>query len=399
MRFSERLAVATAALSFFISTLDTGVVNVALPQLTHVLHVNAALAAWTISAYALALSLTILPFGALADRLGVVRISVIGFVLFALFSIGCALAPSIGWLIVFRALTGIAAAMLQATASSFISRYIDSAHRGSAFGWVSAVLSLGVVLGPSVGGLIVSFATWRWIFLAAVPFGIVGLASNWLLRDERELSAADTQAVTERPRGVARIIPFVGAIALGAIFIAVFLGSPFELTREAHLAAWQVGLVLLTASVGATIAARLTGALVQRGRGVATMLAGLAVSGAAACALLRTPGTHVAVFALLMFVFGLGTGSLQTPVIALSLAAFPASAQSRAGALQRFVQNLAISGGAAFCGLLIDRAGISSVWIFTIVVCVAAIVTIIALNYGATRAATKVPRRQASRTR
>ena len=399
MRFSERLAVATAALSFFISTLDTGVVNVALPQLTHVLHVNAALAAWTISAYALALSLTILPFGALADRLGVVRISAIGFVLFALFSIGCALAPSIGWLIVFRALTGIAAAMLQATASSFISRYIDSAHRGSAFGWVSAVLSLGVVLGPSVGGLIVSFATWRWIFLAAVPFGIVGLASNWLLRDERELSAADTQAVTERPRGVARIIPFVGAIALGAIFIAVFLGSPFELTREAHLAAWQVGLVLLTASVGATIAARLTGALVQRGRGVATMLAGLAVSGAAACALLRTPGTHVAVFALLMFVFGLGTGSLQTPVIALSLAAFPASAQSRAGALQRFVQNLAISGGAAFCGLLIDRAGISSVWIFTIVVCVAAIVTIIALNYGATRAATKVPRRQASRTR
>ena len=102
MRFSERLAVATAALSFFISTLDTGVVNVALPQLTHVLHVNAALAAWTISAYALALSLTILPFGALADRLGVVRISAIGFVLFALFSIGCALAPSIGWLRLLR---------------------------------------------------------------------------------------------------------------------------------------------------------------------------------------------------------------------------------------------------------------------------------------------------------
>jgi MFS family permease len=398
MRLSERLAVATAALSFFISTLDTGVVNVALPQLTHVLHVNAALAAWTISAYALALSLTILPFGALADRLGVVRISAIGFVLFALFSIGCTLAPSIGWLIVFRALTGVGAAMLQATASSFISRYVDSAHRGSAFGWVSAVLSLGVVLGPSVGGLIISFATWRWIFLAAVPFGIIGLATNWVLRDERVLSTEDTQAAKDRPHGVARIIPFAGAIALGAIFIAVFVGSPFELTREAHLAAWQVGLVLLTASVGATIAGRSTGALVQRGHGVVTMLAGLAVSGIAAGVLLRTPGTQIGLFAFLMFVFGLGTGSLQTPVIALSLAAFPASAQSRAGALQRFVQNLAISGGAALCGLLIDRAGISSVWIFTVAVCVVAIAAIAALSYAATRGATKASRRRASQT-
>jgi len=397
MRLSERLAVATAALSFFISTLDTGVVNVALPRLTQVLHVNAALAAWTISAYALALSFTILPFGALGDRFGVIRISAIGFALFALFSIGCALAPTIAWLIAFRALTGVAAAMLQATASSFLSRYVDSARRGSAFGWVSSVLSLGVVLGPSVGGLIVSFASWRWIFLAAVPFGIVGLVANWLLRDERALSAQDTQSVKERLRGVARIIPFAGAIALGAIFIAVFVGSPFELTQEAHLAAWQVGLVLLATSVGATVAARLAGALVQRGRGVATMLAGLAVSAAVACVLLRTPGTQVALFALLLLLFGFGTGSLQTPVIALSLAAFPASAQSRAGALQRFVQNLAIAGGAALCGLLIDRVGTSSIWIFTIGVCVVAIVTIAGLNYAATHAAMKAPRPRASR--
>jgi MFS family permease len=399
MRLSERLAVATAALSFFISTLDTGVVNVALPQLTHVLHVNAAIAAWTISAYALALSLTILPFGALADHLGVVRISAIGFALFALFSVGCAIAPTIEWLIAFRALTGVAAAMLQATAASFVSRYVEPTRRGSSLGWVSAVLSLGVALGPSVGGVIVSFASWRWIFLAVVPFGVAGFVTNWLLRRERTLSATDVRTEEETPRGAARIIPFAGAIALGLVFIAVFVGSAFELTREAHLAAWQVGLVLVAWPIASTIAARFAGTMVQRGLGLAMMLAALAVCGALACALLFTPPPQIALFTLLLFLFGLGTGTLQTPVIALSLAAFPPSAQSRAGALQRFVQNLAIAGGAALSGVLIDRAGTWSIWIFTIAVCVVAIVIIAALSYASTRGATKASRRRASQTR
>lgn len=263
------------------------------------MNVDAAVAAATISAYALALSLAILPFGALADRLGVVRISAAGFVLFTAFSIGCALAPSIDWLIALRALTGIAAAMLQATAASFVSRYVDGRRRGAAFGWVSSILSCGLILGPSAGGFIVSFVSWRWIFLAAVPFGIAGLVTNWRLRDEATLSARDTQSAVETPLGPARIAPFAGAVALGAIFIAVFVGSSFELTPL----------------ISASIAAKLSGIMVQRGLGLATMLGGRVACGAIPCALL---------------LFGVGTGSMQTPVIALSLAAFPAGAQSRA---------------------------------------------------------------------
>ncbi|HEX8806505.1 MAG TPA: MFS transporter [Candidatus Aquilonibacter sp.] len=395
MRFSERLAVLVAALSFFISTLDTGVVNVALPELARALHVSAALVAWTIGAYALALSLAILPFGALGDRLGVVRISACGFVLFALFSFGCAFAPNLAWLLVFRALTGVAAAMLQATASSFVTRYVEQARRGSAFGWVSAVLSLGVVLGPSVGGVIVSFASWRWIFIAAVPFGIVGLVANLLIHDARGLPAERVQSSGTSLHGVG-VLPFIGAIALGATFIAVFIGTPFELTRQAHLAAWQVGLVLFATPIGASVAARVAGPFVQRGLGVTLMIAGLALDGAVAVALFFTPATNVALFALLLLIFGIGSGTLQTPVIALSLAAFPPSAQSRAGAMQRFVQNLAISGGAALCGLLIDRTGAWSVWVFTVGVSVAAVV---ALALIATRAARRAPQLQASRTR
>jgi MFS family permease len=385
MRSSERLAIAAAAISFFISTLDLGIVNVALPQLTRSLHIGASLATWTVSAYAVALSVTILPFGRLGDRFGIVRVSVAGFALFALFSIGCTLAPTIGILITFRALTGIAAAMLQGTAASFVSRYVRGSRRGQAFGWVSAVLSLGAVLGPSIGGFVVTFASWRWIFLAVVPFAVAGLVAAGMLRDVPSVAQNDLEAAAERPKGIARAVPFVVAGALGATFIAVFVGSPFELTREAHLPAWEVGLIMLATPLGAAIAARLAGALVQRGLGVASMLAGLAVDGVAALALLATPATSLGLFAALLFAFGIGSGAMQTPAIALSLAAFPARQQSTAGALQRFVQNLTIAGSAALSGVFIDRGGTASVWIFTAGVAFGTILIVAALTSLARR--------------
>jgi MFS family permease len=395
MRLSERLAIATGALSFFISTLDTGIVNVALPQLTHALQINATLAAWTISAYAIALAIMILPFGRIADRFGVTRVSAIGFVLFALFSIACALAPTIGWLIGFRALLGIAAAMLQGTASSFVTRYVDGAHRGSGFGWVSAILSLGAVTGPSLGGFIVAFASWRWIFLAAVPFGIAGLITNLLLHATPTTPAGEVAAQRNKPEGLGRITPFVAAAAVGATFISVFVAAPFELTRHAQLSAWQVGLVLLATPLGAMIAARATGPIVQRGYGVASLLIGTAVDTLAPLAMLLIPPTNLAFFTLAMFVFGVGNGAMQTPAIALALAAFPANAQSTAGALQRFVQNIAISAFAALSGLLIDVSGAQSVWVLTASTALLVIVVVSALTIGSTHAARKAPQPQA----
>jgi MFS family permease len=391
MRISEKLAIATGALSFFISTLDTGIVNVALPALTHALRINAALGTWTISAYAAALSLLIMPFGRLADRYGVTRVSAAGFVLFGAFSAGCALAPAIGWLIAFRVLVGVAAAMLQSTAASFVTRYVDGNHRGSGFGTVSAILSLGAVMGPSLGGIIVAFTSWRWIFLAAVPFGLAGLATNHFLRNAKTVEAGETQTLRNPPRGAGRATPFVGAAAVGATFIAVFVAAPFELTRQAHLAAWQVGLVLLTTPLGAAIAARATGPLVQRGHGIAALLIGTVVAGVAPLGLLAIPATDVALFALLMFVFGLGSGTMQTPAIALSLAAFPASAQSTAGALQRFVQNITIAGGAALSGLLIDVVGPLSVWIFTAATALVTIAVVAGLTLKANQPAETLP--------
>jgi predicted MFS family arabinose efflux permease len=285
--------------------------------------------------------------------------------------------------------------MLQATAASFVSRYVESANRGHAFGWVSSVLSLGVVLGPSVGGFIVSFASWRWIFLAAVPFGIAGLVTARMLAQSRRVDPGAAGTGVPRLHGIARVTPFLCAVALGATFIAVFVDAPFELVREAHLQSWEVGLVLLATPLGASIAARLTGSLVQRGYGIASMVAGLAVDGAAACALLATPATNIGAFTAVLFVFGLGSGALQTPTIALSLAAFPANAQSTAGAMQRFVQNIAISGGAALCGYLIDAFGTTSVWIFTAGVAAAAIAAVLALKIVSIRASTRSRQPQA----
>ncbi len=375
----ERLAIAVAAMSFFVSTLDTGIVNIALPNIADGLHVNAAMAATTVSSYAIALSVTILVFGWLADRVGTATVNTVGFVLFAAFSLGCTLSTNIHVLIVFRALTGVAAAMLQATAASFVTRYVSERFRTAAFGWVSAILSLGPVLGPSLGGIVVSFVSWRWIFPLVVPICILGAVVAFSLRNAAPIPATTNQHGKEQLSGSERAIPFVCAVALGATFITVFVAAPFELRAQAHLAPWAVGLVLLCTPLAASISARLASRWLAR-FALREMIGGLALCGLAAAALLVLPGNNVALFIVGLSAFGAGSGTLQTPTIALSLAAFPSDAQAFAGALQRLVQNVAIAIGAELAGAGIDRFGTWSVWVLTTLFAVCGVAAVVVLK-------------------
>jgi MFS family permease len=361
MHTTQRWATAAAALAFFISTLDTGITNVALPQLAHVFHTNASGAAWTIGAYAAALALAILPFGRIADRAGILPVCGVGFVLFGVFSIGCAAAPSMPLLIAFRAATGIAAAMLQATSAAFVTRYAERSARPHAFGTVSSVLSLGTVLGPSLGGTIVSIASWRWIFLAVLPFCAIGAICVARLRGANHVDDGVTQ--TEHITGAARAIPFLCAAGLGAAFIAIFCGAPFAL-QHAGFSPWSTGLLMLGAPIGSTLSAKLAGRALRAGRGARSLVLGPIVCAVVSLVLLVATPAHVAAFALLLFAWGLGSGTLQTPTIAFSLAAFDPQRQAQAAAFQRFVQNIAIAAGAQTTGTLIDHYGSAAAWIF-----------------------------------
>jgi len=109
-----------AGLGMFLSTLDSGIINVAIPGLIDAFHSKISTVIWTVTLYTLALSASILLFGNLADRVGRLRIYKIGLIGFAVSSLLCGASLSITQLIIFRALQGLSAAMMQATAITMI---------------------------------------------------------------------------------------------------------------------------------------------------------------------------------------------------------------------------------------------------------------------------------------
>jgi len=164
-----------------LSTLDTGIINVALPFFQKEFNDSARLSALSVVSYTLSLSILILPFGYLSDQFGKLKISLIGLILFGLGSILCGTANNIFELILFRAIQGIGAAALQATSAALITTLVDRKFISNALGILGIMIGLGPVLGPSIGGLFLSMGLWRLIFWINVPFVVLGVACNYLL--------------------------------------------------------------------------------------------------------------------------------------------------------------------------------------------------------------------------
>ncbi|MBD3880906.1 DHA2 family efflux MFS transporter permease subunit [Phormidium tenue FACHB-886] len=153
-------------------TLDTSIVNIALPTLVQVFNTNFATIQWVVLSYLLVLTAVVLGAARLGDILGKKRLYLGGLVLFTISSLLCGLSPSVGWLIAFRTLQGMGAVMISALGAAIVTEVFPSSERGRALGIIGSIVSLGIALGPSVGGLLISLADWRMIFLVNVPIGI-----------------------------------------------------------------------------------------------------------------------------------------------------------------------------------------------------------------------------------
>ena len=150
-------------------------INVALPSLTKSFGTEFNVVQWVVLAFLLAMG-TLLPIvGRLADMLGKRPLFILGYATFTLGSLLCGLAPGVVTLIVFRALQGLGAAFLTALGLAIITDVFPSTERGRAIGINGSVLSTGIVIGPTLGGFLVDALSWRWIFFAAVPIGLIGM--------------------------------------------------------------------------------------------------------------------------------------------------------------------------------------------------------------------------------
>jgi EmrB/QacA subfamily drug resistance transporter len=171
----KRLSLVAAIMASTIAAVDSSAVNVALPAIGRDLGGGFAAQQWVSNAYLLTLSALILLAGTLTDRLGERRVFTAGVAGFGIGSALCAAAPTVGVLIVARALQGVSGALLTPAALAIIVSVFPKEERGAAIGKWTAWGGIGILAGPLIGGQIVDSASWRWIFLINVPLVIVAL--------------------------------------------------------------------------------------------------------------------------------------------------------------------------------------------------------------------------------
>ena len=162
-------------MSTFMATLDSSIVNVALPQMARAMDVDTAQIQLVVTSYLIVIVGIILIFGKLGDMLGKTRIFTFGIAMFTLGSLLCGIGSSFPVLIGARIIQAVGAAATMANNQGIITQVFPATERGKALGLTGTSVALGSLVGPGLGGIIVGAASWEYIFLINVPVGVVVL--------------------------------------------------------------------------------------------------------------------------------------------------------------------------------------------------------------------------------
>jgi EmrB/QacA subfamily drug resistance transporter len=411
------LTVAAVCIGAFMGQLDASIVTVALPTLQRTFHASVGAVSWVGLSYLLVLVATVVAVGRLADMWGRKLLYVYGFGIFIVGSALCGLAPGLGWLIGFRALQAIGAALLQANSVAIIVLAVPKPSLGKAIGIQGAAQAVGLALGPTVGGFLLAAGGWRLIFFVNVPFGLLGMVAGVLLIPRSlnlqrptpfdwsgftlffpavvALFAAISFGNVRGWTSPSIIGLFVGGAGLVAMFIlrerrcehpmldlrlfrqsrfsagitsgllsylvmfGVLFVVPFYLERGVGLGSGRAGIELMVMPAALGVAAPLAGRLADRIGARPLTVGGMAfvAGGLAALAALR-PGTWL--FLVLLAVVGGGMGAFTPPNNATIMGSVPTSQTGVASGVLNMTRGMGTSLGLAVTGLIFDAAGGSS---------------------------------------
>ncbi|MBR7828213.1 MFS transporter [Actinospica sp. MGRD01-02] len=409
-----RLAVATVCFGAFMGQLDASVVTLAYPALRTEFHSSLAAVEWVSLAYLLALAALLVPVGRLSDAHGRKLMYLYGFLVFTAASAACGLAPDLPVLIAMRAVQAAGAALLQANSVALVTTSAPPGRMRAALGMQAGAQALGLALGPTLGGLIVTAVGWRWIFLVNVPIGLIALpAGHYLLpRTRTRMPTGDfdrtglallATASSALLLGISAIsgldLPvwalvccFTAAVAAAAGF-AHHLRTASDplvdpmLLRRRRISTGLAGAlggylvlfgplvlvpVVLTARGASLTAAGLAGSALPVGFAVAALAAervlpaalsdrgrallGAGIACAGLCALAAVPPTPLVVPGALA-VAGLGLGVFMPANNALVMSAIPVSAAGTGGGLVNMTRALGTALGVALVTLALHAAG------------------------------------------
>ncbi len=233
---NPNLVLATTILASALAFVDGSVVNVALPALAQNFNAGASSLQWVINSYLLPLSALLLFGGAAGDHFGRRRLLILGTSLFALASLGCALAPGLPALLASRLLQGVGAAMLMPNSLAILGQSFSGESKGRAIGiWAASGAAMGAI-GPVIGGWFIDLGSWRAIFLLNLPLACGAIILAW-------------RVVPQDRRGETTPLDTIGAIlstiGLAALTWALTVGSSRQAWTPAAFTAAGIAVLLL----------------------------------------------------------------------------------------------------------------------------------------------------------
>ena len=401
-------------LALLLAALDQTIVATALPRIVTDLG-GLTSYSWVITAYVLAMTVTVPLYGKLGDIHGRRLLYIVAISIFLVGSVLCGLAQNFGQLIAFRVVQGMGAGGLFALALATIGVIVPPRDRGRYQGLIGATFAAGSIIGPALGGLIVDHASWRWVFYVNLPVGAVALAVIAIAipkRTQRREHSLDLLGATllaggttsllvglvwggqEHPWGSAQVLgAFAAGVALLAAFVIVERRAqepilPFELLRRPTVAAGiasislsamamvgtiafvplfvqgvigtsatSSGVVLTPFMLGAVIASALSGQWISRsGRYRPNALVGPVVLGVGLFLLSRMgTSTTNAEAAAYMVVAGVGLGLMMQVFVIAIQNEVPIRAMGSATALTQFARSIGATVGVTAMGVIVNH--------------------------------------------
>ena len=234
------LALVGISVLSFVVFIDFTIVNVILPGIQRDLQASVGELQWMINGFILMLTMFMVTMGRLGDIYGRRRMLYIGVLVFAAASILAGVAPSSGFLIACRIAQGTAGAIILTCGASLVPHHFAEAEQGRAMAIFMSITGLGMAIGPVVGGLFISFLSWRWAFYVNIPVVLVGFAISWR-------TVEDTPRLTEEKidwPGLALLVP-----GMGALVTAIMQSNDWGYLSPVILGLFALAIVSLAAFV------------------------------------------------------------------------------------------------------------------------------------------------------
>ena len=400
-RTTGRVVLAVTILGSSMAFIDGTVVNVALPALQFAFHASIADVQWVVESYALMLAALLLVGGSLGDIFGRRKVYVLGVALFAAASAGCGVARNIDMLIWARSIQGIGAALLVPGSLALITAFFPEETRGRAIGAWSGFSAITAAIGPVIGGWLIEYSTWRWVFFLNLPLALAVILLSAKVPESRNENAshhidwlgsllvtlglgAVTYALIEWPArvhhgvhliaasAVLGVLALLGFVAVehwsrapmvslklfrsrnftGANLLTLFLYAalgglmfffPMDLIEIQHYTATQAGAAFLPFVAIMFGLSRWAGGLVARYGSRIPLTIGplVATVGIALFAIVPQDGNYWATFCPAIVVMGLGMAVSVAPLTTTVMNAVPESESGLASGINNAVSRLA----------------------------------------------------------